>query len=91
MAYGSFKDLAKRTASDKVLRNKAFILLKIQNMMDIKEILLLWFINFLIKNPEVVVLKLKLNKMSNQLKNYANQLLKNLKSGKYIHHLKTIL
>ena len=24
MAYGGFKDLAKRTASDKVLRNKAF-------------------------------------------------------------------
>ena len=24
MAYGDFKDLAKRTASDKVLRNKAF-------------------------------------------------------------------
>ena len=90
MAYGHFKDLAKRTASDKILRDEAFILLKIQNMMDIKEVLLLWFINFLIKNPEVVVLKLKLNRMSNQLKNYANQLLKNLKSGKYIHHLKTI-
>ena len=24
MAYGDFKDLAKRTAADKVLRNKAF-------------------------------------------------------------------
>ena len=24
MAYGNFKDLARRTASDKVLRNKAF-------------------------------------------------------------------
>ena len=24
MAYGDFKDLAKRTASDKVLRDKAF-------------------------------------------------------------------
>ena len=32
MAYGDFKDLAKRTAADKVL-----ILLKIQNMMDIKK------------------------------------------------------
>ena len=32
MAYGDFKDLVKTTAADKVL-----ILLKIQNMMDIKE------------------------------------------------------
>ena len=36
MAYGGFKDLAKRTASDKVLRNKAFNIDKILNMMDIK-------------------------------------------------------
>ena len=38
MAYGDFKDLARRTAADKVLRDKAFfLLLKIQNMMDTKE------------------------------------------------------
>ena len=29
MAYGDFKDLAKRTASDKVLRDKAFNIAKI--------------------------------------------------------------
>ena len=28
MAYGGFKDLAKRTAADKVLRNKAFNIAK---------------------------------------------------------------
>ena len=28
MAYGNFKDLSKRTASDKVLRNKAFNIAK---------------------------------------------------------------
>ena len=28
MTYGDFKDLAKRTASDKVLRNKAFNIAK---------------------------------------------------------------
>ena len=38
MDYGDFKDLAKRTAADKFLRDKAFnILLKIQNMMNVKE------------------------------------------------------
>ena len=28
MAYGDFKDLSRRTASDKVLRNKAFNIVK---------------------------------------------------------------
>ena len=33
MAYGDFKDLAKRTASDKVLRDKAY---KLQNCKESK-------------------------------------------------------
>ena len=49
MAYGNFKDLVRRTASDKVLRDIAFNIAKTQNMMDIKEVLLLWFTRFLIK------------------------------------------
>ena len=36
MAYRSFKDLKRRTASDKILRYKALILLKILYMMVIK-------------------------------------------------------
>ena len=56
MASGDFKDLARRTASDKVLRVKHLILLKILNMMDIKEALLLWFSNFFIKSRKGVVL-----------------------------------
>ena len=60
MAYGDFKDLARRTAANKVLRDLILhlILLKIQNMIDIKEDWLLWFINFLIKRLQVVVLNL---------------------------------
>ena len=46
MAYRDFKDLAKRTASDKVLRDKAFNIAKILNIIDIKEGLLLWFTFF---------------------------------------------
>ena len=38
IAYGYFKDLTGRTAFDKIL-------LKIQNMMDIKGVLLQWLIN----------------------------------------------
>ena len=49
MVYGDFKDLTKRTASDKVLRVKHLMLLKILNITDIKESLLLWFISSLIK------------------------------------------
>ena len=35
MAYGYFKDLTRRTASDKILRDKHLILVKIRTMMDI--------------------------------------------------------
>ena len=48
MAYGDFKDCLE-TASDKVLRDKAFNVAKIQNMMNIKEVLL-FFIKFSIKS-----------------------------------------
>ena len=46
MAYGNFKDLAKGTAADKVLRDKAFNIAKYSNMMDTKEDWLLCFIIF---------------------------------------------
>ena len=50
MAYEHFKDLPRTTAADKVLRDKAFNMkIKIQNLMDITEVLLQWFINFSIK------------------------------------------
>ena len=56
MAYGDFKDLKRRTASDKILRDKAFNIAKILNMMGIKENLHLLFINLLIKSLQVAVL-----------------------------------
>ena len=64
MGCEDFKDLTKKKnnpASDRILRDKALILLKIQNMMDIKEVLFLWFTVFLITRLLVVVL----NKMKN--------------------------
>ena len=61
MAYGGFKDLAKRTASDLT----TFSIAKNQHMIDIKEFLFLGFINFLIKSLRVVIVKMKLNKISN--------------------------
>ena len=49
MTYGDFKDLARRTTSDKTLHDKVFNIAKIANIMDIKEVMLQWFINSLIK------------------------------------------
>ena len=49
MAYRDFKDFTRRTASHKILRDKAFIIAKNSNTMDIKEVLLQWFITFSIK------------------------------------------
>ena len=54
MACVDFKDLKRRTASDKILRDKAFNIAK--NMMEIEEDFLLWFIIFLIKRLQVAVL-----------------------------------
>ena len=68
MAYGNFKDLPRRTASDKVLRDKKHLILqKILNMTDIKEGWVLWFTHFLIKSPlQVVVwLIIRLNETCN--------------------------
>ena len=50
MAQVDFKDLIRRTDAEKVLRDKAFILLDIRNMNETNLDLLQWFIIFLIKN-----------------------------------------
>ena len=60
MAYGNFKYLTRRTASDKILRDKDLILLKIPNMMDINVELLHWLMVFLIKILHVEQLKMKI-------------------------------
>ena len=59
MAYQDFKDLNKIPAADKVLRDKAFMLLKIQNMMDINVDLLQWSIDLLMKKLQAKLLKIK--------------------------------
>ena len=56
MAYGDFKDLARRTTSAEVLRDKAFNTAKNSKYDNIKGGLLLCFTNFLIKGLQAVVL-----------------------------------
>ena len=64
IAYGEFKDLAKKKQISYEVKD--LTLLEIQNMMDIREVLLLLLINFLIKSPLVVVsIIIRLNKICN--------------------------
>ena len=62
MAYGDFKDLNRRTFVDKVFCDKAFDF-KDPKLMNIKEVLLQWFIKFLIKKLLVVALQMKIMKI----------------------------
>ena len=61
MAYGDFKDLNKRTAADKVLRDKAFSIARNPKYDYIKEGWPLWFINFLIKRLKAALSHLQIN------------------------------
>ena len=61
LAYGDFKDLAKRTASDKMLRDKAFNIAKNTKHYGFFQ----WFINFLTRNLlHLVVIEMNLNKIT---------------------------
>ena len=63
MIYGDLNDLPRRTVLINYYVIKHLILLKIQNMMDIKEVLLQKFINFSIKNLLALILQLVLLKV----------------------------
>ena len=56
MAYGDFKDLTRRTASDKILRDKVFNIAKNLKYDRCQRELDSLVYKFLIKNPQVVVL-----------------------------------
>ena len=58
MAYGDFKDLNRRTAADKLLRDKAFNIAK-NPYYGCNVDLIQWFISFLIKKLQLKQLKKK--------------------------------
>ena len=62
MFSGNFNDLARRTASDKVLRDKAINTAKNPEYDGYQRG---WFINFLVKRLRVIMFIIKSNKMSN--------------------------
>ena len=66
MAHGDFKDLGKRTAADKVLRDKAFNIAKNLKYDRYQRELASMVYKFLIKNLQVVVsLRLQINLLLN--------------------------
>ena len=88
MAYGKSKDLAKRTQSDKVLRDKAFEIASDLKYDDYQRGLASMVYNFFIKNlVEVVLLACQI---INLQMNFKGRLLKNSREEKFIHPLEAI-
>ena len=86
MAYGDFKDLTRRTAFDKILRDKAFNVAK-NSKYDGYQRGLAYMVY---ERLHAEKLKMKLFIIKKQLKNYTNQLLEKLKKQKYTHLLRKI-
>ena len=88
MAYGDFKDLARRIASDKVLRDKAFNIAKNPKYDGYQRGLASMVYKFFAKMSAGSGVNTHANKsafdMKIQLKNYTNQLLKNFKKEQFI-------
>ena len=79
MAYGDFKDLKRRTFSDKVLRDKAFNIAKNPKNDGYLRGLASVVYKFFDKSRKVGVLIYHQSLTNNQLKNCTNQLLETLK------------
>ena len=76
MAYGDFKDLNRRTATDKVSRDKAFNFAK-----NTSNVVLHFFIIFVMKKLLVEQLKIKSFLIKNYLKSYT-QIIKKIEKEK---------
>ena len=83
------KDLAKRTASDKFLRDKAFDIAKNPKYDGYQRGVASMVYKFYDKK-RFLVQQLNLCQNTKLQMNFINQLLQNLKKEKYIHHLETI-
>ena len=89
MAYGESKDLARRTESDKVLRDKAFKIASDPKYDGYQRGLASIVYKFFDKILVEVVLLLPNQIISLQM-SFIGRLLENLKKEKFIHHLETI-
>ena len=88
MAYGKSKDLAKRTQSDKVLRDKAFKIASDPKYDGYQRGLASMVYKFFDKKSSGSGIANEPNyQLANELHEPIN---KNIKKGKFIHHLETI-
>ena len=70
MTYADFKDLPRRTASDKVLCDKELNITKIQNMIDIKEVNNSQIYDKGLQQQESILVQVLI--INNQQKNYTS-------------------
>ena len=90
MFYGSFKDLTRRTASDKVLRDKAFNIAKNTKYDGYQRGLASVVCKFFDKKTSGSFIKNENISNKELAKEFRNQLLENLRKEKYTLLLKTI-
>ena len=91
MAYGDFKRLPRKTASDKVLRDEALNIAKNPKYDGCEKGLASMVNNFFDrKSSGRTILKVKLCQTKNSLKNSQTKLLQNLRNNKHIHLFKTL-
>ena len=87
MAYGKYKDLTKRTQSDKVLRDKAFEIASNRKYDRYQGGLAQMIFTFFDKKSNLI---LNLCQIKNLQMNFINQLVENLNEDEFILHLNTI-
>ena len=97
MAYGDFKDLARKTTSDKVLKNKAFNLAVNPKYDEYQRGLASVVHKFFDKKSKgsgivniIVKIIMITNKICIEQKNYTNRLLETFKKEQFILDLKII-
>ena len=83
MVYEDFNDLTKRTAPDKILRDKAFNIVKNPKYDEYQVDLIQWSIYFFDKETSDSGIKMRIFQKKNKLKGCTNKLLENLKKVKY--------
>ena len=90
MAYGDFKDLARRTQSDKVLRNKAFNIAKNTKYGEYQRGLDSMVYKFFDKKSAVSGIKNQITQNQQLAEEVHKPVIKTFKKEKFIYHLKTI-
>ena len=90
MAYGDLKDLARRTASDKVLSDKAFNIAKNTKYDGYQRGLASMVYIFFDKKSEGSGVNNEIKQNEELAKELHKPIIKKLKKEKYILHLKTI-